>query len=346
MVEKKTGVFLCVFIFLFVVFLDGCSSKRKTSVPKNNMRKQMALQRHLKRLNKNNQKLTRILRGSSVINSDTSEIIEDRFINKDNIPEIDRLLNEFRTSNEKTQKALNSYQKALEFDTDKNSTIDGMLDGIADLCEQQSNRKSRIYETMYDKREQNIDVNNLHFGIAAQGLFGKYRLEGSDEDIDYSGTGGMAYLLYAGDNNLTIGLRKLLVVGTTKIDNGSASDTNNTLKHTTDANILSLGFRIKEIETFDVLIQVLIGAGTNTINTCTAEKCETDTFSRGDLLLTGFEIPFYYVFSPGFSLGFQISGYRFETENYVLESDGEKVKQDGKTTVSTIASGMTLGWAF
>lgn len=310
--------------------LVGCSTQRRVNVPRSNMRRQMALQRHLRKLNLQNQKLQRVLREASVMNIETGEAIEQSEVDEFNSARLNQMLKQYKRVNLDTQLALDSFQQAIAYDREKNSKIDQMLNGFASECSEQDQKVDDIRDVLYGRPPQQQRVSDrFHLGIASQYLVGSYDSESSESD--YQGGTGEAYFTYVTPYNATVGFKTMGIIANSAVEN--ADSTMDILGYTDNIRyytqqkvvsaLLTLGFRISAVETFNILPEFVAGIGESEAVFCVDEECDTDRVYKSDISIVGFEIPFYHNLTSTFSWGFKFSAYRLSGSEIEMVIDGE-----------------------
>ena len=187
---------------------------------------------------------------------------------------------------------------------------------------------------------------NIQVGVMGMRVTGLVDMD--DAKYPVNGYAGILYLTYITKDNLAFGLRRMnLETGRadTSADSFSteiASDP--AVKFAAGLNILSLGFKIKELESMNLVPQVLYGRGEiSTVFTGSPES----TFT-GSATVQGFEIPFYYNFSSGFALGFVISGYRTTSKYTEVSINGQSVtlSDPAETVAESLGFGLNVGAAW
>lgn len=349
--QSPWGIILTFCLALFIY--GGCTTMQDVNVPKSNMRKQMALQRHLSKLNKENEKLQKVLKESSVINVETGDVLENNFVTNENIPEINRLLQQFKRVNLETQNALNAFDKTVKDDAAKNTEINQMLDGIAIECKQQQDRIDRARELL-DEGEDEWRYDNIHIGILADYHTGTLNFldSGVDYDLEYLGNAASAYIQIVGNYHTAIGYRYTVL-------NGRA-DSDEYKKRISDweyakvelyLHTFSLGYRLYGIKTFNIIPQIKLGVGeAKTISCFESGGCDdSDTNTTYDVNLVGFELPFYHQLSSAFSWGFNIAYNKIDFNTYKVYVNGDEQDLDDDESDSyleTASVGIMLGFAW
>ncbi len=253
-------------IFICLSLLIGCTSTRSTDLSRTNLKRKIALKKHLDKLNRENEQLLQLLNSASLVNIETYQVLDSEFVTKENIPEFNRILRRYKAINLDTQVAIDSLVNTVNADTQKNQTIDKMLDGIVPKNSEQQVRKDRIRTLMYGTTEKSSEwvYDQFHVGISAQGIAGSVssKYGSSEEEFDYQGVSGTTYFTYVGEYNTLVGFQYAVFRGeiTPKDDDSeSKSDEIEILMST--MSTLSLGYRISSIKAFNILPQVVFGMG-------------------------------------------------------------------------------------
>ncbi len=351
--KRQSYLVLAAFCITLLIY-SGCSTSQDVNVPKSNMRKQMAFQRHLQKLNIENEKLQKSLKESSVINIETGEVLENNFVNKDNIPELNRILQQYKLANMETQNALAAFGKTIKEDSDKNSELDQMLDGFAIECKQQKDRVDRARELLQEKGDE-WTYDNLHIGISAGYLQGTltdlYADTAYDYDFSYTGSSASAYIHLVGNYHTAIGYQYAVSQG--RLDSDDLKDYASTWKHAkTEMNlhIFSVGYRIYGIKVFNIVPQLQYGVGDAKLIHCFDSGCnDDDTNITFDVNIIGLDIPFYHQLSSAFSWGFKISANRVNFTKYLEYVEGEEQDSEddeSNASMETASLGLMIGFAW
>ncbi len=343
MINRQIG-FVILVLFGLGVFA-GCTTQKATvNVPRENMRKQMALQRHMQKLNRQNAKLQKILKESSIINIETADALDQTPVNEEQIPELNRMLQEYVLINRQTQAALDSFEKTIEDDIQKNRYIDEQLDGFAIECRQQKDRLGRIRDGMSESESDQWISDNVHIGISSQMFQGNGTIA-STETI-FEGMTSTAYFTYVGAYDTSIGLKYMILDGKLADREASGFSGDDFFDHDLVMSFFSLGFRIPTVETFNIVPELLYGAGKGKL--CEGNSnCSEDTYVKSDFRALGIEIPFYHHLSSVFSWGFKFSGYRYEADRREFVVDGSTVATVHDPSMMTMfGAGVMIGLAW
>jgi len=318
------------------------------------MRKQMALQRYLLKLKQENEKLQKALKESAVINIETGDVLENNFVNKDNIPELNQILQQYKRVNIETQNALISFEKTVKDDSTKISEIDRMLDGIAIECKQQQDRIDRARELMYEKGDE-FTYDNIHIGISSGYMKGTLKDLAPDYEFSYQGHSSSAYLLLVSNYHTAIGYRYAVSQGRLdsedlKDDLSTGTDPWKYANQEMSLHIFSLGYRIYGIETFNIVPQLQYGVGHAKLSSCYESGCDDTTYIDYNINMAGIEIPFYHQLSSAFSWGFRVAVNRTNFDKYKTYIDGEEQDSDeeekSNASIETASLGLMMGFAW
>lgn len=345
----KSNVLVATILVFFSTVLIGCSSSSDVEVPRNNMRKQLALQRHLKKLNDQNEKLAKTINQSSVINLETANTLDNSTVNPQNSKKISDLLEEYKRINIKTQNALDSFERSIKDDTQKNNEIDRLLDGFAVQCDQQQNQLNKIEDRISTNPVPIRKGDHVHIGISSQYVQGSGNIESTDlnsnENYDYNGMSGTAYFTYIGDYNKSFGIKITALSGDLKPRD--EAENGNYFKSFSRIGLLTFGFRIPYFEMFNVAPEFALGVGDNTLTFCDSDSCDSDNYYKSNIQVLGFEIPFFLQSESAFSLGFKLSIYRIlsDSADYYVEGKSED-SFDLETDVTIAGAGVMIGFAW
>ena len=333
---------------LMLVFA-GCSSQTDVEVPESNMRRQMAIQRHLNKLNQQNEKIQKTINEAAVLNMETADSIESIKISEEQELELRNLLSEYKQVNAKTQQALDSFNAALADDTEKNADIERMLDGFAVQCEQQQSQLDDITNKLGEEKEAEWRGDNIHIGIASQLLAGNSNISNQENDSEgdyaFDGTTGTAYVTYVGDYNTSVGLKYMILSGDLTPDEGGENGAY--LDYEARMSFFSIAYRIPSVKTFNIVPGVLLGIGESKFRNCDESSCTSDTYYKSTTRAVGFELPFYHQLRSAFSWGLKFSVYRFMSSSTDYIVDGEKEDSlDIDTEITFAGLGLMLGFAW
>jgi len=330
-------------VFVFSLLINGCSPVQQSKVPPtDNRRKQVQMQRHLRKLNRENEKLRELVTEAAVVNEETGEVIGNNLVTKENLPEMQKLLNDFKQVNQETDKLLLSYQRSLEKDIEKNKTLEEMLNGFADECESQSDRRARMKGLLKIDEDEQI---NFQAGITAFRISGN--VSENNETYAHNGYSGSLYFTYIADNNLAIGLRRInihTIRGDASSDGLDASFPEDpTIKYASEINALSLGFILHEIKSMSVVPQLIYGIGKTS-----GSGVNSDFSYKGDVTLQGFELPFNWNYSTGLSFGFRIGAYQLTSTYKEAEINGNdfELTEELTTNSTMVGLGINIGGAW
>jgi hypothetical protein len=320
----------------FVFLVSSCSQVEISQVPKDNRRKQVQMQRHLRKLNRENEKLRDMVTEASVVNGETGQVISNNLVTKDNLPEMQKLLDEFRRVNQETDRLLLDYQRTLEKDVEKNRTLDEMLNGFADECDNQADRRKKmrgLLEIEEDERP------NLYVGLSGMQVSGLL----TRDDVKYAENGyaSSLYITYVMDNNIAIGLRRMNIL---TVQGDTSSDSYDTtlpdepfISYASEINMVSIGFLLKDITSLSVIPQYVYGIGTTS-----GKADDFDYEETGEITLQGFELPINYNFAAGFSVGFRIGAYQLASKFKEAKIAGQTYDGFEEHTINSTMVGLGL----
>ena len=323
----------------FTLLIVGCSQAPTKKVPNDNRRKQVQMQRVLRKLNRENEKLRDIVKEASVLNEETGKVIGNNLVTKENLPEMQKLLDDFKQVNQETDRLLIDYQRSLEKDIEKNRTLEEMLNGFADECERQTDRKNKMKRLLAIEEDSQI---NFQSGIAALRVTGLTQ----QNNISYAHNGyaGSYYFTYLGDNNLVIGLRAMTLQ--TSPGDASSDTLDTTMPDSPSVNslstvgALSFGFIIRAITSVNIVPQFLYGVGTTIIS-----QVDGDNSDSGDVVIQGFELPININLGRGFSFGLRMGAYQLMSNYTEARRNGAVLSEfEAYSTDSTLyAMGLNIG---
>ena len=335
------------FILIMILGLGlfgACTTQKTVDVPRENMRKQMALQRHLRKLNSENDKLLKILKKSSVLNIETAESMDQTAINEGTTSKLNEALQAYMIVNKDTQIALDAFEKAIKDDSEKNDYIDSQLDGFSVECRSQQDRLGKIRDGMYEQATDQWISDNVHVGISSQ-MFQGGGSFGADELL-FSGLSKTAYFTYVGAYDTSIGFKYMTIDGRIESKDSADDDSDYTANEST-IGLFSLGFRIPTVDTFNIIPELLYGMGNGKFRSCTSSGCNDDLYLKSEIRVVGFEIPFYHNLSSFFSWGFKFSGYRIEADRYDIIYDDSNLGTVHTGIMETfLGAGLMVGLAW
>ena len=326
-------------ILMLIFIATGCSSTRKTvEVPSVDFKQQNKLQRYLQKLNQNNEKLKGLVSEAIKKNEDTDKALQNSQKGKSNLPELEKMLEEYRAVNKDTNQLLTAYQADLESNIRRNQEINEMLNGLSP-----ANQEERIGKTR-DMTKHKEPKGRISYLIGLSGMSANGFVDTDDEGVSFDGTAGSFYFTIVGDNHLSIGLQHMQfhneVSGTVE-----GASTEMTMNVGWQLNALKLGVRIWGVETVEFIPQILYGIGQTNIS----RSDQPDFESSGPVTLQGFEFPVYFDLS-GFSFGVVLGGYQIAYKITKIEdSHGSKIYHESElepTTATTLALGLIIGGAW
>ncbi|MCG8338796.1 MAG: hypothetical protein MJE63_30175 [Proteobacteria bacterium] len=332
---------------LSVALLSGCSNTREIELDKSNLRRQISIQKHLQSLNSQNEQLKKSLTESSTANTENGELL-NKSLMKENTPELQQLLKEYKQINQKTQLSLDSIKRSIDDDTEKNAYLLEMLDGFSPQDDEQEMRLDKMETALGAEKKKKRYADNVHIGISPQHMLGKANWVDEDNDVDvdfeYSGTTSGAYFTYAGDNNLTIGVKYMTLNGELTPEQDIAGIDH--YKVDSYLGLVSLGFRINAFETFNIMPEFVYGVGESNFADCTKSACDSDKYYKTTTTAVGMELPFYHQLSVAFSWGFKLTGYKVTSDGADRVVNSNETSMDIKTETTYAGLGLMAGLAW
>ncbi|MCP4752071.1 MAG: hypothetical protein GY866_14340 [Proteobacteria bacterium] len=349
--------------FFCISILGGCSTTEQESEWLINSRRQIELKNHLRRLNRENEKMREALTKSLDLNHSTGKDFRENVVETRNLIQAEDMIERYKLESLDIQKELNSMAARMENDMEKNISIEAKMNELTVQCRNQGKKLGDMKGVRYGSDMD--DKINVQIGIKGSGVL--WYLGEGEEETEYSGKSAEFYLVYVGDNNLSIGLRYLKMIGDKKDTTDDTANTDFQIdlsdpnlsilglltagftgfnRYTADIGIVSLGFRIKEIETFNVVPNLLYGIGKNNEYYCDGSNCISEFYLERDIVLKGIEIPFYYNFDSSFSIGFHISRYTITSSKskLVLNEETRDFDEDHEITIGALGIMVGFGW--
>ena len=300
------------------------------------------MQRHLRKLNRENEKLRELVTEAAVVNEETGRVISNNLVTKENLPEMQKLLDEFKQVNQETDRLLLDYQRSLEKDVEKNRTLEEMLNGFADECDNQADRRKKMRGLLEMEDDERL---TLHVGLSGMRVSGLL----TRDEVKYAENGyaGNLYVTYITENYYAIGLRRMNIQtaqGDTSSDSyKTAFPDEPAINYVSEINMVSIGFLIKEITSMSVIPQLVYGIGSTS-----GSFEEIDRSESGEITIRGFELPINYNFATGFSPGFRIGAYQMASKFKEAKINGASHDDFEAHTINStmIGLGLNIGGAW